>query len=101
MGTLIVLILLGFGTILGFLALWKIYHVVKASIRKDELSISEDDFDRLAQAFIQHREEINSRVQNIETIITDGDSLHKIEEPDSQNRNTLHNDLNNKKRMQQ
>lgn len=101
MEELVALIFIGFGTIFGCLVLWKLYHTIKSSIQKDQPSISEDDFDRLARAFIQHRKKINNRVQNIEAIIAHDDniSVPEVEESESHSKGTLKNDLKNKKRV--
>lgn len=101
MGDLIVLILVGFGTVLGALGLWKVFHMVKNSVNRERTSISEHDFDRLARAFIQHKKDMQQRVHHLESMVDEsspsGDS-RVIEEDDYDDRN-LTNDLNNKNRL--
>ncbi|MGD8427120.1 MAG: hypothetical protein PVH63_05780 [Balneolaceae bacterium] len=100
MEELVILILIAFGTVLGCLLLWKIYHVIKSSIQKDNLSIGEEDFDRLARAFIQHKKEMQKRVQNLEAIIANkenGKDFIQIEETDRNSK--LSNDLKNKDKV--
>lgn len=101
MGNLIPLILVVFGTILGALGLWKVFHMVKTSINRERTSISEHDFDRLARAFIQHKKEMHQRVHHLESMIDESapsDSTGEIEADDYDDRN-LTNDLNNKNRV--
>lgn len=72
--------------------------LLKALIdRKNDSSIDEESFNRLARAFMQHKKEMQERVQNLETIIADDekqDSFAHIEEPRTEG--TFTNDLKNK-----
>ncbi|MDR8393473.1 hypothetical protein NC796_20125 [Aliifodinibius sp. S!AR15-10] len=102
MEELVAIILLGFGTILGCLILWKIYHVIKSSIDKDSASIKEENFDRLARAFIQHKKDMNERVENLEAIIADNDGVEKDQYPQIEEHREdgrLKNDLKQKDRV--
>jgi hypothetical protein len=72
MEEIVALIFIIFGTVLGGLILWKIFDVVRSSITKNKLGYDEDKFDRLAKAFIQHRNDTEKRLQNIEAIVTEG-----------------------------
>lgn len=63
-----------FFTILGGLALWKIFDMVRNSIRKKKGTYDEESFDRMAQAFIQFRKDTNRRLENIETVIASEES---------------------------
>lgn len=100
MDHLIALILIGFGTVLGCLGLWKIFHMVKSSVSRENTTITENDFDRLARAFIQHKKEMRQRVRHLESIIDkqEPSDAGEIEEIDHSGRN-LTNDLNNKNRV--
>ncbi|MCW9706906.1 hypothetical protein [Fodinibius salsisoli] len=104
---LVAIVFLAFGASLGFLTLWKIYHVVKASIEKNKhenkIAITEEDFDRMARAFIEHKKEMSQRLKNIEASL-DGNPQNsvRIESPEERNSSPqLNNDLNQKQRVQQ
>jgi hypothetical protein len=71
MEDLIILILIGFGTALGCLILWKVFDIVRSSIKGNKITITEEDFDRLARAFIQHKKEMQKRVQNLEAVLAE------------------------------
>ena len=49
----------------------KIVGLIKTWINRNNTSITEDDFDRLAQAFMKYRQDSKRRIQNLEAIITD------------------------------
>lgn len=80
-----------------------IYKLIMAKMNRTH-GIDSETFERLAEAFIQHKEEMNRRVRNIETIIASEEHLSTldIEEPRSHYEGKLKNDLknNNKKRVQ-
>ncbi len=70
---------------------------------KDSETIDRETFDRLAQAFVQHKRDMQKRVQNLETIITDEtdreEDFHYSELEDADEmESSLTNDLNQKKR---
>lgn len=64
--------------------------------KKEKGGIEEETFNRLAKAFMEHKKEMQQRVQNLETIIAeeDEDNYSKIEAPN--NEGTLTNDLKEK-----
>lgn len=73
--------------------------IIKAWIdKKDNTQIQEESFNRLAKAFMEHKKEMQQRVQNLETIIAeqDEDSYSQIEASNSEG--TLSNDLKEKSR---
>lgn len=45
-----------------------IYKLIMAKMQRTH-GLDSETFERMAEAFIQHRKEMNRRVQNIETII--------------------------------
>lgn len=76
-----------------------IFKLIRAKISTDS-GINDEAFDRLAKAFIEHKKDMQQRVQNLEAIIVDEgekDQYPQIEEPRSQG--TLSNDLEQKNRV--
>lgn len=71
-----------FVSTLGGLVLWKIFDIVRNSIKKNKAKYEDDKFDRLAKSFIEHRKSTDRRLENIEAIIS-REGLHR-------NQNTLH-----------
>ncbi len=68
-------------------------------------SVDEESFNRLAKAFMQHKKEMQKRVENLEAIIAEEnkdedekDSFWQIEA--SQNEGSLTNDLQKKDKVQ-
>lgn len=51
----------------------KIVDLIKAWINRNNTSITEQDFDRLAKAFMEHKKDTKRRIQNLEAIIADKD----------------------------
>jgi len=49
----------------------KVVGLIKIWINRNNTAITEDDFDRLAQAFMKYRQDSKRRIQNLEAIITD------------------------------
>lgn len=80
-----------------------IYKLIMAKMNRT-YGIDSETFERFAEAFIQHKKEMNRRVRNIETIIANEEHLStpEIEEPRSHSDGMLKNDLKNKhkKRVQ-
>lgn len=101
MDQLIGLLVVGFVTALGCLMLWKLFDIVRSSIKGNKKSLTEEDFDRLAQAFMQHKKKMQERVRNLEIIIADKeekeDNYSQIEA--SNNDGSLTNDLYEKDRV--
>lgn len=69
--------------------------------KKESEGLDEESFNRLAQAFMQHKKEMQERVQNLEAIIADEeekeDNYTQIEA--SNNDGSLTNDLYEKDRV--
>lgn len=89
---------MGYEFIVAIVAIACATSVIKTWIeRKNNDNIDEESFNHLAKAFMQHKKEMNQRVQNLETIIADNeeqDSSSQIEEPRTEG--TITNDLQNK-----
>ncbi|NGP87314.1 hypothetical protein [Fodinibius halophilus] len=103
MDTLVALILIGFGTFLGGLIMWKLFDMVRSSINKNKkTSIDAEDFDRLARAFVQHKKKMEQRMNNIERAIAEkkdsSESYIELEAP-PEPENELSNDLNEKEKI--
>lgn len=49
----------------------KTVGLIKAWINRNNTSITERDFDRMAKAFMEHKQDMNRRIQNLEAIIAD------------------------------
>jgi|GEM_PF-6574822 len=71
---LIIFIVFSFLTVMGA----GIYKLIKAKM--ESTGIDKQTFDRLAQAFIQHKKESNQRIQKLETIIRQNKLQKPIEE---------------------
>ncbi len=100
MESLFQLIVLIFGTCIGGLVLWKLFDLVRSSINGKTNSITDEDFDRLAKAFMKHSKEMEERVQNLEEIIAaDGEKEQHTQIGTPNNRSNLSNDLKQKDRV--
>lgn len=101
MEEILAIILLVFGTSLGGLILWKIFDMVRSSIKgNNNAEVTGEDFDRLAKAFMHHSKEMQERVQNLEAVIADDgekEQHSQIEAP--KNRGNLSNDLKQKDKV--
>lgn len=101
MDQLIGLLVIGFVTALGCLMLWKLFDIVRSSIKGNKKSLTEEDFARLARAFMQHKKDMQERVQNLEAIIAEEkkekSNYSQIEASASDG--SLANDLNQKDRV--
>lgn len=78
--------------------------LIKAWINRKNSSqagVDEENFNRLAKAFMQHKKEMQERVQNLEAIVAEEDeeekSYQQIEA--SHNEGNLTNDLQQKDRV--
>lgn len=66
---IVIILMLVFSTAPGSMMLWKISHMIKSSIDKNKVTISEEYYERLACAFIQHKKEMKQRVEILEAVI--------------------------------
>lgn len=92
-----------FGSGVLIITISKITGLIKSWIERDKGGYSEEDFTRLARAFMQHKKEMEQRVQNLEAIVTDDEpeadiSYPELDEPKSER--SLNNDLESKKEKQ-
>ena len=65
----------GGGIVLVGFIFAKTVGLIKAWINRNNTSITEEDFDRLAQAFMEYRKRSERRMQNLEAIIAGKDDL--------------------------
>lgn len=96
--------------ILAIIVVGCITSIIKTWINRDQSqsATDQDEFNRLAKAFIQHKRTMQKRVENLEAIIasndqfeeTDSDSQSK-ELNEFENANRLTNDLQHKDRIRQ
>jgi hypothetical protein len=63
---------IGAFALVGYLAA-KTFGLIKTWINRNKNSIPEEEFDRLAKAFIQYKKDTERRLQNLETIISEQD----------------------------
>lgn len=61
---------IGAFALVGFLAA-KTFGLIKAWINRNKNSIPEEEFDRLAKAFMQYKKNTERRLQNLEAIISE------------------------------
>jgi len=77
--------------------------LIKSWMKRSRSSseVDAESFNRLAKAFMEHKKEMQRRVENLEAIVADEDEkddFSQIEAPDRDN--TLSNDLKGKERVQ-
>lgn len=60
----------------------KIFGLVKAWIDRNNSGIHADDFNRLAKAFMKHKNDSERRIQNLEAIIADEEAEPTIRAPE-------------------
>lgn len=73
---------IGAFALVGFLAA-KTFGLIKTWINRKKGGVPEEEFDRLARAFIEHKKDTRRRIQNLEAIIAEHDSIE-----DSPNKET-------------
>lgn len=61
---------IGAFALVGYLAA-KTFGLIKAWINRNKSAIPEEEFDRLAKAFMQYRKDTERRIQHLEAIIAD------------------------------
>lgn len=77
-----------------------VYKLISKKLHQND-EIDSETFERLARAFMQHKKEMEKRVQNLEAIVTDQDeknSFEQIEAPEKEG--ILTNNLSDKRRTQ-
>jgi hypothetical protein len=76
-----------------------IYKLIKTKMDRDQ-GMDAETFNRLAEAFVEHRKEMNKRVENLEAIIADQDKNNaypEIEAPEKES--SLSNNLQQKNKV--
>lgn len=96
-GTTFVVLLVAMGCLTSLVKTW-INH------SKEDNQIDKKTFNKLAQAFIQHKKDMQERVENLEAIIAEHndkefDKSHFSELEEKQDEGTLSNDLQQKRRV--
>ena len=69
---------IGAFALVGYLAA-KTFGLIKTWINRNKNSIPEEEFERLAKAFVQHKKNTEQRLQNLEAIISEQDSENPSE----------------------
>lgn len=64
---------LGAFALVGYLAA-KVFGLIKAWINRNNNSIPEEEFNRLAKAFMKYKKDTEQRLQNLEAIISEEDT---------------------------
>lgn len=75
---------IGAFALVGFLAA-KTFGLIKAWINRKQGGVPEEEFDRLARAFMEHKKDTQRRIQNLEAIIADDDSMENVQHEESPN----------------
>ncbi|NIW00438.1 hypothetical protein GWN26_15455 [Candidatus Saccharibacteria bacterium] len=73
---------IGAFALVGFLAA-KTFGLIKTWINRKKSGVPEEEFNRLARAFMEHKKDTQRRIQNLEAIIADDDSTESFQEEDS------------------
>lgn len=69
---------IGAFALVGYLAA-KTFGLIKTWINRNKNSIPEEEFDRLAKAFMQYKKNTERRLQNLEAIISEQDQESTID----------------------
>lgn len=75
---------IGAFALVGFLAA-KTFGLIKAWINRNKGGVPEEEFNRLARAFMEHKKDSQRRIQNLEAIIADDDSLENPQNVEAPN----------------
>lgn len=82
---IVAIVAIVFGTAFTGFVLYLIFSTIKNWINRKGGSIDEEYFDRMAQAFIEHKKNSERRLQNLEAIVT-GDEVEsnqlELDEPE-------------------
>ncbi len=73
---------IGAFALIGFLAA-KTFGLIKTWINRNKSGVPEEEFNRLARAFIEHKKDTQRRIQNLETIIAGDDDNKKSSSKES------------------
>lgn len=75
---------IGAFALVGFLAA-KTFGLIKAWINRKNGGVTEEEFNRLARAFMEHKKDTQRRIQNLEAIISEEDSTEGVQQEKSPN----------------
>ena len=64
---------IGAFALVGYLAA-KVFSLIRSWINRNNSSIPEEEFDRLAKAFMKYKKDTEKRLQNLEAIISEEDT---------------------------
>lgn len=96
----IVAMVMGSGLLIAFIV--KVTDVIKTWLSRGESHFSDEEFSRLAKAFMQHKKDMELRMQNLESIVASDGEDSKNEYPELEEyreETTLSNDLKKKKKV--
>lgn len=82
---IVAIVAIVFGTAFTGFVLYLIFSTIKSWINRKGGSVDEEYFDRMAQAFIEHKKNTERRLQNLEAIVTGDESETQpaeLEEPE-------------------
>ena len=77
---LIPIVAIVFGTTFAAFIFYQIFSLIKTWINRHKSAYDEDSFERMAQAFIKHKENTERRLQHIEAIVTDDEPASSAKE---------------------
>jgi hypothetical protein len=78
-----IIVAIVFGSILGMITIPMVFNLAKKWIERNNSSIPEEQFNRLARAFMEHKKDTQRRIQNLEAIIADDDSTESLPNEES------------------
>ncbi|MDX1671019.1 MAG: hypothetical protein R3211_01660 [Balneolaceae bacterium] len=65
------LVAMVFGSVVAIVVIAKITGLIKSWMNRNKNTYSDEEFEKLARAFVHHKKEITERIQNLEAIVTD------------------------------
>lgn len=72
---IVAIVAIVFGTAFTGFVLYMLFSTIKAWINRKNSGLDEESFDRMAQAFIQHKKDSERRLENLEAIIIDDEEF--------------------------
>lgn len=72
---IVAIVAIVFGTAFTGFVLYLFFSTIKSWINRKNSGFDEESFDRMAQAFIQHKKNTERRLKNLEAIVTDEEEL--------------------------
>ena len=83
MGEDAIIVAIVFGSILGMIAIPMLINLAKKWIDRKEGGVPEEEFNRLARAFMDYKKNTQRRLQNLEAIISDDEPAEQAQEQES------------------